>query len=198
MLKGVAQVRLKEIIQEVSNEGRSEIDEMKIRPDHVHLLVKVDPQFGIAKRVTAIKGWPRFKGSHRPLHSIEGKSNVVSICWDTATASVSVSVSVSVSWGKGFVLPVIVPGKSKDPFLHAPLLSDSKYCRLVWRVKKRRQTLVCAMGPKRQCTGQVRVSFQSSKHARDVVAAMREPGYPANACLQTPRIYPRGWFRRER
>ena len=35
-------------------------------------------------------------------------------------------------------------------------------------------------------------------HARAVVAAKREPGYPANACLQTPRIYPRGWFRRER
>ena len=55
MLKDGADVFLKGTIQEVSTEGRSEIIEMEIMPDHVHLLVEIEPQFGIAKIVTAIK-----------------------------------------------------------------------------------------------------------------------------------------------
>lgn len=56
VLKDGADIRLKEIIQEVCNECRSDILEMEVMPDHVHLLVEVDPQFGVAKLVTAIKG----------------------------------------------------------------------------------------------------------------------------------------------
>jgi putative transposase len=40
-------VRLKEIIAEVYAETASELLEMEIMPDHVHLLVECDPQFGI-------------------------------------------------------------------------------------------------------------------------------------------------------
>jgi len=56
VLKDGADVRLKEIIQEVCNECESDIIQIEIMPDHVHLLVEVDPQLGIAKLVKAIKG----------------------------------------------------------------------------------------------------------------------------------------------
>jgi putative transposase len=48
--------RLKEIIREVADETRSEILEMEVLLDHVHLLCEVDPQFGIAKFVRLVKG----------------------------------------------------------------------------------------------------------------------------------------------
>ena len=48
--------RLKTIIKEVGEETSSEIIEMEIMPDHVHLLVEVDPQFGIHHLVKLIKG----------------------------------------------------------------------------------------------------------------------------------------------
>lgn len=48
--------RLKEIIREVSRERRAEVIELEIMPDHVHLLVDVDPQFGIHRLVKLIKG----------------------------------------------------------------------------------------------------------------------------------------------
>ncbi|OGT89261.1 MAG: transposase [Gammaproteobacteria bacterium RIFOXYA12_FULL_61_12] len=56
VLKEGADVRLKEIIREVCTESGAEIIEMEIMPDHVHLLVEVDPQYGIAKLVKTIKG----------------------------------------------------------------------------------------------------------------------------------------------
>jgi putative transposase len=37
-------------------ERQSEIIEMEIMPDHVHLLIEVDPQFGIHKLIKEIKG----------------------------------------------------------------------------------------------------------------------------------------------
>ncbi|BAY49616.1 transposase IS200-family protein [Scytonema sp. HK-05] len=49
-------VRLKEIILDVAKEFNSEVIEMEVMPDHVHLLVEVDPQFGIAKIVRYMKG----------------------------------------------------------------------------------------------------------------------------------------------
>ena len=48
--------RLKELIQEVCQEIQVEIIEMEIMPDHVHLLLEVDPQFGVHKAVKTIKG----------------------------------------------------------------------------------------------------------------------------------------------
>lgn len=48
--------RLKEIIQGVADETRSEILEMEIMPDYVHLLCEVDPQYGIATFVRLVKG----------------------------------------------------------------------------------------------------------------------------------------------
>jgi len=48
--------RLKAIIQQLAEELQCEIIEMEIMPDHVHLLLEVDPQFGIHRAVKAIKG----------------------------------------------------------------------------------------------------------------------------------------------
>lgn len=48
--------RLKEILQDVVAETRSELIEIEVMPDHVHLLVEVDPQFGIHKFVKLAKG----------------------------------------------------------------------------------------------------------------------------------------------
>jgi putative transposase len=57
-----ADARLKEIIRQVCSETDSEILEMEVMPDHVHLLVEVDPQFGVHHLVKLIKG-----RSSRPL-----------------------------------------------------------------------------------------------------------------------------------
>ena len=49
-------VRLKAIIQDVCAECHVEILELEVMPDHVHLLVEVDPQYGIHRLVRSIKG----------------------------------------------------------------------------------------------------------------------------------------------
>lgn len=49
-------VRLKKIVQQVAAERRAEIIEMEIMPDHVHLLVEVDPQYGIHRLIRQMKG----------------------------------------------------------------------------------------------------------------------------------------------
>ena len=49
--------RLKKLIKETCNQLNVEIIEMEIMPDHVHLLMEVDPQYGIHKAVKRIKGY---------------------------------------------------------------------------------------------------------------------------------------------
>lgn len=46
----------KELIQKTAAEIQAEIIEMEVMPDHVHLLIEVDPQYGINKAVRHIKG----------------------------------------------------------------------------------------------------------------------------------------------
>lgn len=53
---GPVDVRLEEIIRDWADETGSEIAGLEIMPDHVHLLVSVDPQFGIGKFVRMVKG----------------------------------------------------------------------------------------------------------------------------------------------
>ena len=48
--------RLKELIEEICAESDIQIIEMEIMPDHVHLLIEVDPQYGIYRAVKKIKG----------------------------------------------------------------------------------------------------------------------------------------------
>jgi putative transposase len=48
--------RLKQIIMQVCQEHQADILSMEIMPDHVHLLVECDPQFGIHRLVRLLKG----------------------------------------------------------------------------------------------------------------------------------------------
>ncbi|WP_040392712.1 IS200/IS605 family transposase [Effusibacillus pohliae] len=56
VLVGGVDQRLKEILRAIADERRAEIIEMEVMPDHVHLLVEVDPQFGIHRLVKQMKG----------------------------------------------------------------------------------------------------------------------------------------------
>jgi putative transposase len=53
-------IRLESVIREVCAEYQSEIFGLEIMPDHVHLLVECDPQFGIHKLVKLCKGRSSF------------------------------------------------------------------------------------------------------------------------------------------
>lgn len=48
--------RLKDILLEIIKETNSEILEIEVMPDHVHLILDVDPQYGVAKVVKHLKG----------------------------------------------------------------------------------------------------------------------------------------------
>ena len=49
-------IRLKEIITETVLEFQADLIELEVMPDHVQLLVEVDPQFGVHKLVKQLKG----------------------------------------------------------------------------------------------------------------------------------------------
>jgi putative transposase len=56
VLVGDVDERLKQIIREVCAERRCDIIDLETMPDHVHLLVTVDPQYGVHRLVKQIKG----------------------------------------------------------------------------------------------------------------------------------------------
>lgn len=56
VLNDFVQRELKIIIEEVCGLRKSEILAVELMPDHVHLLVEVDPQYGIHKLIKEIKG----------------------------------------------------------------------------------------------------------------------------------------------
>jgi len=56
VLIGPIETRLKQIIHEVCAEHQAEIEELEVLPDHVHVLVSVDPQFGIHRLMKLVKG----------------------------------------------------------------------------------------------------------------------------------------------
>ena len=48
--------RLKQILRDVAEETHCDLLELEVMPDHVHVLVGVDPQFGIHSWVKLMKG----------------------------------------------------------------------------------------------------------------------------------------------
>jgi len=48
--------RLKQILRDVAEETHCDLLELEVMPDHVHVLVGVDPQFGIHSLVKLMKG----------------------------------------------------------------------------------------------------------------------------------------------
>ncbi len=53
---GAVDVRLKEIIEHFAEETGSLVSEIEVMPDHVHMLVSVDPQYGVGKFIRLAKG----------------------------------------------------------------------------------------------------------------------------------------------
>lgn len=56
VIEGDVDTRLRQIIREVCAERNAPIVELETMPDHVHLLVSCDPQYGIHRLVKQIKG----------------------------------------------------------------------------------------------------------------------------------------------
>lgn len=56
VLVGDVEKRLREIIMDVSAKCHAEIQGMEVTPDHVHLVVEVDPQYGVHRLVKQVKG----------------------------------------------------------------------------------------------------------------------------------------------
>ena len=56
VLVGVIAERCEAMIRQVATKYQAEIIALEIMPDHVHLLVEVDPQFGIHRLVKNLKG----------------------------------------------------------------------------------------------------------------------------------------------
>jgi len=48
--------RLKQILRDVAAETGCDLIEIEVMPDHVHILVSIDPQFGIHSLVKLMKG----------------------------------------------------------------------------------------------------------------------------------------------
>ncbi len=79
-------VRLKELIKLKAGEMQCEVLELEVQPDHVHLLIEVNPQFGIHKALKRIKGAtshdlrndPHFKWLRSRLPSLWTNSYFVS------------------------------------------------------------------------------------------------------------------------
>lgn len=56
VIEGAVHARLEQIIREVCAERECNIIELETMPDHVHLLVECDPQYGIHRLVKQVKG----------------------------------------------------------------------------------------------------------------------------------------------
>ena len=56
VLVGDVEARLKELICQICYDNEIDLLEMEVMPDHVHLQLEVDPQFGIHKAIKLIKG----------------------------------------------------------------------------------------------------------------------------------------------
>jgi putative transposase len=57
VLSDIIQVRLKELIKEKQEDYGYEIIELEIMYDHVHLLLDINPQYGVYKVIGNIKGY---------------------------------------------------------------------------------------------------------------------------------------------
>ena len=60
ILIGSVEERLKEIVKEVCAEVRAELIELECDKDHIHILVDIDPQYGIHSLIKSIKGRSSF------------------------------------------------------------------------------------------------------------------------------------------
>lgn len=71
VLADLIQEDLRSIILEICKTRQTEIIAMEMMPDHVHILLEVDPQYGIHRLIKEIKGKSSFllRKSHPSLRS---------------------------------------------------------------------------------------------------------------------------------
>ena len=60
VLVGEIADRLRQLLVSTAEEVQAEVIEREVMPDHVHLLIEVNPQFGIHKAIKHIKGRTSF------------------------------------------------------------------------------------------------------------------------------------------
>lgn len=60
ILVGLVENRLKEIVQEACKEVRADLIEIECDKDHIHILVDIDPQYGVHSLIKLIKGRSAF------------------------------------------------------------------------------------------------------------------------------------------
>lgn len=77
-----------------------------------------------------MRGRPRFKGKHRPLHSLEGKSAGSGLAWNRGAGCLE--------WGS-LCLPALMPPAGRDAWLEQALQARTKFVRIVWRTVKGRR-----------------------------------------------------------
>ena len=56
VLEGIIAVRLQNLLYEAAKVNRWWIDELKILPDHMHLMLQIQPSVSLARAVQALKG----------------------------------------------------------------------------------------------------------------------------------------------
>jgi putative transposase len=56
VLVGEVEVRLKVLLQDIARDLSVSLREVEVMPDHVHVLMDVDPQFGVHRVVRVMKG----------------------------------------------------------------------------------------------------------------------------------------------
>ena len=56
VLVSAVAVRMDELVRSICTEIQVDVIELEVMPDHIHLLVEVDPQYGIDRAVKYIKG----------------------------------------------------------------------------------------------------------------------------------------------
>jgi len=91
--------RLNEIIYDICKEIKCNVIEIEVMPDHVHLLLDVDPKFGIHKTVSIIKG----KSSHILREEFPSLKKRLPTLW-TRSKFISSVGSVSLEVVKQYIL----------------------------------------------------------------------------------------------
>ena len=56
VLVGLVANRFKNILLDIAKEKRVDLIEVEVMPDHVHILIVVDPQYGVHKFIKRVKG----------------------------------------------------------------------------------------------------------------------------------------------
>mgnify|MGYP001564485577 CR=1 FL=1 len=80
VLVGRVETRLKQIVRELARGRRAEIIELEVMPDHVHLLVEVDPQYGIHRLIKQMKG----RSSHALRKEFPALKSRIPTLWTNA------------------------------------------------------------------------------------------------------------------